>query len=278
MRDRRMGLLWKAMGVFLFFTLTQNAATLIAALAAAKKLSIAGGLFAAMESDAVMAQVNAWSPLILLIADGAVIMTLLLWGALKEHRPPLDYAALRNPIGPAVGVLCVLAGAAANFWFALAINLLPWPQGWITEYAGNASVLSGTDPVTLLAVILFAPACEELVFRGRIYGYLSEIIPAGAAVILQAVLFGGLHAGKVWMLYAFCVGCVLGYVRKLTGSLRGSLYMHISFNATANLFDLFARRLGDHTTAVMAALLISAGLFLACVYEIGRHSRKEGIR
>lgn len=276
MHDRRVGFLWKAMGVFLFFILVQNVVAVAAVVVAAGKLGM--GFVAAMQSDTVLDLVDSWSPALILITDGLVVLSLLLWSRFRLQRPLADYTALRKPLGLKVGVLCVFAGVAANFWFALAINMLPWPQGWMSEYSQNVSNLGGYGLLTLLAVILFAPVCEELVFRGRVYDNLSQIVPAGVAVVLQAALFGSLHAGTIWMIYAFCVGCVLGYVRRLTGSLRGSLCMHISFNATSLLFDFVGGYLEKSTAAVLLTLIGSALLFLFCIYWINRLCRKEEAR
>lgn len=274
MKDRRITFLIRAMGVFLLFFFVQTIVSVAVALIVGLRSGV-GGFWELMNSDKALSLLDSLSPVIVLISDVLTIAVLILWGKLKLHQPVLDYTGLRKPVGTPVGLLCAAAGIAANFWFALAINMLPWPQGWMTEYSENAAGISGGNALTLAAVVLAAPLCEELVFRGRIYGYLSQIIPTGAAVVLQAVLFGGLHAGKVWMIYSFCVGCVFGYVRKLTGSVRASLYMHVAFNATSGLFGLFAQRFSGSGTALLLTLFGSAVVFLLAISEINRRCRKE---
>ena len=274
MSDQRFKQMWKALGVFIFFFLMQLAVSMAAGALAAWQLRGLGMTAAAVDA-AVLEQVKAWNAYLLLIADGLTVLALLLWGRFKERQPMMDYTALRRPLGGRGALLCVALGAAANFWFALAVNLIPWPAAWLEEYAASVSTLSGADVLTVAAVVLAAPCCEELVFRGRIYGELAVTIPAGAAVMLQAILFGGMHDGMIWMIYAFVLGCVLGYVRKLTGTLRATLLVHMAFNGASYLFDWFAGRWGEQGGAVTGALLGSAVLFIICIFRLNSLYRKE---
>jgi len=274
MKDRRYAQMWKTLGVFLFFAVMQMVVSGGAGLLAAAQLK-GTGLSAKELDQAVLEQVYAWNPVLILLADGLTIAGLLLWNARKGKQPLADYTGLRRRIGAPGALLCLAAGLTANIWFGLVLNLMPWPDGWMAEYAANSASIGGTDLLSILAVTVAAPCCEELVFRGRIYAGLEVILPGGAAAVLQAVLFGGMHDGAVWMCYAFVLGCILGYVRKLTGSLRGPLLMHFAFNSGSYLFDWFAGRWGDRGAVLTWTLVGSAALFLICMLALNSRYHKE---
>ena len=89
------------------------------------------------------------------------------------------------------------------------------------------------DQISILMVIcsvIFAPFCEELVFRGVTMHQAKKCLPFWAANLLQALLFGIFHMNMIQGIYAFCLGLVLGYVCNRGGSIYYSLLLHMLFN------------------------------------------------
>lgn len=232
----------------------------------------------AAELDAMLYdKLMEWSNPLSLMSYAIVFAGLLLW-AKKKKAPFFAFVDLRPRIGAAVGSLSLLAGISANFWFGLMVSLIPWPEAWVTSYESAASVLSAGDlGLELLTVVIMAPLVEEIIFRGLIYRYMTLMVPAGAAVVLQGLLFGGMHGTMIWMLYASVLGCILGYIRRRTGSVRATVLMHIGFNGGSYLFSLFADRWSESDAAILWTLVGSAALFLLVLYGIYyRTGEQEG--
>lgn len=102
-------------------------------------------------------------------------------------------------------VFCALAFAASR--------LLPSAQ---------TDVLTGWE---LLRVCIAAPIAEELVFRGAVQGFLRPL-GGQAAVVAAAALFAVQHGGAAGVLYAFCTGLVLGWLRERSGSVLPCILLH----------------------------------------------------
>lgn len=87
----------------------------------------------------------------------------------------------------------------------------------------------------VLAVVVVAPICEELLFRGFAFsGWVGKIGP-WFAILIPALLFTCLHVQYGWagLLYVFVLGVTLGVVRWRTGS----VYPCIALHAAANLYS-----------------------------------------
>jgi len=102
---------------------------------------------------------------------------------------------------------------------------------------------------TVISVWIIASTCEEVFFRGFLYGYLSPLKKYGfnifklyisVPVIVCAVLFGLAHLcliGRmpgamvpVIVLSTTLLGFIAGYFREKTGSLIPAIAAHITFN------------------------------------------------
>lgn len=199
-----------------------------------------------------------------------VIVLLVLWVMARRRKQSfLQFSSLDKPARLPLYVLAFWAGLAAAFWATIAVNLIPWPEELLETYLTESGALTTAQPVLdFLAVVLIGPLVEEVLFRGIIYDALCTIVPAGAAVIFQGMLFGSVHSTMIWMLYALFMGCVLGYVRKRCGSLRPCVLMHMAFNGAAYLFDWFAGRYGEDQGTITFMFIFSAFVLLLSLYGI----------
>ena len=205
---------------------------------------------------------------IMLLAYLFTFFGVLFW-AKRAKTPFWIHTGLNLKTTKPIGILAFLGGVSANIWFGLMVGLIPWPEKWIAEYDAASSALSaGNIWLEVLAVVLWAPIIEEILFRGMVYRYLSAALPAGAALLFQGLLFGGMHGTMIWIVYGSVMGCILGYVRKRTGSLHASIFMHIGFNAGAYLFAELTKWWGDSGTSVVLSLIGSGALFLLMLYGI----------
>ena len=178
-----------------------------------------------------------------------------------------------SKISARTGLICCLTGVSANIWVGVVVSNLPFSTEQIDAYAQASGSLSGTSTlIAFLTVVFFAPLLEEIIFRGLIMKNLAVITGTGTVILLQAIVFGGMHAGFIWMTYAVFLGGVLGYIRMCTGSLKASILFHIAFNggnfAVAVLMALF----GDLT---MPLFLVATFVMIWGVVQISKTKPKQ---
>jgi len=94
--------------------------------------------------------------------------------------------------------------------------------------------------LAIVAALVTAPLCDELVFRGVLQGWLGSRLPSGWAIVLVAVMFGAVHPFPTRLPLAL-LGLVLGYVYHRTHSLVGPIVIHVCFNAASVAFFLVSR-------------------------------------
>lgn len=101
------------------------------------------------------------------------------------------------------------------------------------------NLLSGTGGgvgirlLPILYLVILGPIGEELAFRGVSLGYARRVMPFWAANLLQALLFGLLHANPVQTTYCFLLGLLQGYFCHKGGEVRYAIPTHILFNAVS---------------------------------------------
>ncbi len=228
------------------------------------------------EADAVMLEVMFEKQTQILLISYLMVLAGLWLMAHRTGEGFFTFTGLAAKPGVALMILAVIAGIAASFWATIAVNLIPWPEAWTENYQIQSGSLQSAQPlIDLVAVGFLAPLTEELLFRGVIYRAFCVILPAGFAVIFQGMLFGSVHSTIIWMTYAFFMGCILGYVRKQTGSTRPCILMHMAFNLSSYLFSWFAESYGEDPAAIGITFVISALLLLLCMYGINYRSNRS---
>lgn len=227
-------------------------------------------------ADAAMLEIMQANQTLILLISYALVLIALWFMARRKKMSFAAYTGLQLPTRKAVMVLAVAAGLAAAFWATIAVNLMPWPEELLANYQAESSILITAKPVVdFLAVVCLGPVVEELLFRGLIYQALCTAVPAGAAVIFQGMLFGSVHGTAIWMAYAFFMGCLLGYVRKRTDSLRPCIGMHMAFNGASYLVGWFAQNYGEDPTAIKFMFVASAFVLLLSMYGISFRTQDQ---
>jgi membrane protease YdiL (CAAX protease family) len=95
-------------------------------------------------------------------------------------------------------------------------------------------------------VCLLAPAGEELLFRGALYGWLRGHLPALPTIALTAAVFAAAHVLPPLLPILFVFGVAAALMREWTGSTLNSFVMHASQNtlAVAVTYTLLSRHVG----------------------------------
>lgn len=183
------------------------------------------------------------------ILEGAFVIAPLLY-ALSRRAPGVSVRdglrglGLRStPLIPAIGwviagVVVVVLGADL---YGILLHALHW------QLQTNTDTLlqeAKTEPLTVMGAlagsVLVAPLCEEIFFRGYLFGGLLRRMRPVAAVITSALLFAIAHALIGSFTPLLLIGVVLAVVRWRTGSIWPGMAIHICNNALATILILSA--------------------------------------
>jgi uncharacterized protein len=131
----------------------------------------------------------------------------------------------------AVGILLLLIAIQDGLTYLLGRPIVP-------EFMEQAYRTAGFLPLLILAVVLAAPALEEVFFRGFMHRGLaaSRIGPTGA-ILITAALWALLHLQYDWygITTILLMGLFLGAVRTWTGSTALTILLHALNNLVATV-------------------------------------------
>lgn len=116
---------------------------------------------------------------------------------------------------------------------ALFDTLVKVPPSGFDEHVYRTSIW---PPLLWAALVVFAPAFEETLFRGFLFeGFRRSRLGIAGTIILTALLWSGLHIqyGVYQIGTIFVLGLVLGLVKYRTNSLWGPLIIHALWNLAA---------------------------------------------
>ena len=101
----------------------------------------------------------------------------------------------------------------------------------------------GSAPITSVILLMaFVPAiCEELAFRGFVFGGLLRNKGRFRAVLITAVMFGISHGIVQQSICATCMGLLLGWITLRTGSVLPTILIHFTNNALSVSMDRIAK-------------------------------------
>lgn len=163
------------------------------------------------------------------------------WLLARRLPQPPRFPSVRRlglPVGGAlwlVGTAAVLALAANAVTGALAM-LSPWLRELAMAYEQMFEALMyPADPATRLlaitAVVVFAPVCEEVLFRGVLLPLQRAPERSVAAVVLlNGALFSLLHLNPLSFFALLVVGAFFAHVVVITGSLWPAILAHAALN------------------------------------------------
>jgi hypothetical protein len=132
---------------------------------------------------------------------------------------------------------CLVGGAFLTVAIALLPPVLPdasqFPLENLFSSRAAAYAIGGF-------AVLVAPLMEEMIFRGVLFGIFESQLGLRSAILITAILFGGLHVPEYWgawnhMILIFFVGLVFSLARGMSGSLAPSVFLHVGYNGSMML-------------------------------------------
>jgi membrane protease YdiL (CAAX protease family) len=172
----------------------------------------------------------------LLTAVGTALIDLLVVGfavllARSVARPrPWHFGLRAGALGSTVGFAA--AGLGSYYLFALVYSAAVKPNN-PQRIVQDLGADTGTLFLILgaLVVIVVAPFCEELFFRGFLFRAMRSRMPFWIAAAIDGALFGAVHGLSAVTLILVALGVVLCWVYERTGTLYAPIAIH-AFNNT----------------------------------------------
>jgi membrane protease YdiL (CAAX protease family) len=221
---------------------------------------------AAVSGRRLLLALALWVALAAILGAGTVVGARLLaepW--LAGHRADLSAMLIAEAYLALLVALLVAFGGPAGlrdqlrFRFTSVLDLLGALAIWVLALVAGGLVTTALTPllgqpqsntVTLLSrsfdplfvavivptVCLLAPLCEELLFRGALFGWLARRLPLPVTVVVTAAVFAGAHLLPALFPVLFVFGLAATLVRARTDSTLNSFAMH----ATQNTFAVLA--------------------------------------
>lgn len=137
-----------------------------------------------------------------------------------------------------------------------------------TVAASSEQFLSLHPLLLVFFVGVLAPVCEEVVFRGAIFGGMKKEGNVFKAVLASGLLFGLLHMNINQASYAFVIGILLGFLVEATGSIFSSIMFHVLINASNAIMMIFSGSVVTDEVMENAGAMVTTELLLnmICVY------------
>ncbi len=206
----------------------------------------------------------------------STVVTLLIYLLIYKLRKRNMIELCRfKPIGygkmAAIGVL----GIALNF-FTVTTLYVTSAYEYFPDHNEimEALLMSDSFVLTLLAIGIFAPIFEEILFRGIIYNELKEHMSSNLVIIIQALLFAIYHMNMLQGLYAFVLGIFLGVVYKWYKNIWAPIVIHVIYNSTSVVLS----RTADQSFVLnnsLPIILVSLIVMSAILYLLYKGKRED---
>lgn len=169
-------------------------------------------------------------------------------------------------------LLCLASGICINLSTSALLAVLPLPESVIGNYSAGTESLLYTDNIalSLVYIVIIAPLCEEMMFRGFLLHSLERAFPEKAVVIVVTLAFAVPHINPIWIIVALFSSFIFTLIRIRYKNLSYSLFMHVGFNlATVPMLLLMNTKaysvLFDNIIAELIYLIFGGMTAFLCV-------------
>jgi len=176
----------------------------------------------------------------------SVGVLLIVAGRQRVRPGELGLGAHRGPSPLAVAISAWLAFLPAFLLVGLANSALQGafgnelaPQQYLQDFMSDPG--ARRSPLVWATMVLVLPACEELLFRGALYGGLRRLLHPAAAVGVSALVFALAHGNPATLLLPVtALGVALALLYERTASLTAPILFHALHNGlTLSLAALY---------------------------------------
>ena len=159
------------------------------------------------------------------IANVALVVLAVAWPPAVRWRPAAVRSVLRTYLPfAAAWLLFVIVYLRLLHLFGLPAR----PQPLLRQIADGG--LGDPTAIGIVAgIVVIAPVCEEIVFRGYLWTGLRRLLPVTLAHVLTAAIFGLFH-GWHYALPIALLGLLFGFLRARHDALLPAIYAHALHN------------------------------------------------
>ncbi|MBN1295733.1 CPBP family intramembrane metalloprotease [bacterium] len=144
------------------------------------------------------------------------------------------------------------------------MNILPIPSDWMEAFSDTLT--GDLSKTTLILLMCISPGiCEEMLFRGAIFGSLKRKWSPWHAVIVSSIMFGFLHFSVYRLFPTTVIGIALGWLVMQSGSIYPAMLAHALNNFLSLIVapELELDKLSSHWMLVGLPAVI-LGVMLVC--------------
>ena len=226
-------------------------------------------LFIAHPGEDIMQLTEKYTLALTLLANAVFILSVSIFYNNKSHYSSfaerVDIRPFNRKAIPYIICIAISSLFIVNIVINSAIALDILPKEWIKLMDQNSNmIISGSQALQILCVGIVGPFAEEVLFRGLILGGLSRTCNKWLAIIASAIVFGVVHGHPIGIIYATCLGLLLGWIYLKTGSLISVTLFHIIYNLLSVLMPEMSPAVFLTVTAM------SFVIFVICVVGIAR--------
>jgi uncharacterized protein len=139
-----------------------------------------------------------------------------------------------------LGFLLLLVGQTIAAYIEMAIGIPPGSAN--TQTIVN---IAEVVPFAIVAVVLFGPVMEELVFRRVVFGSLNMTTNFFVATSISALVFALVHMEFSHLLLYFTTGLVLAFLYQKTKRIITPIIAHVLLNGYVMLIGLNMDKIQD---------------------------------
>lgn len=132
-----------------------------------------------------------------------------------------------------LGFFMLLLGQTLAAMIEMAIGIEPG-----SENTSSLVTIAKVAPVAIVAVVLFGPILEELVFRRVIFGSLNQTTNFFFATAVSALVFALVHVDFTHLLLYFATGLILAFLYQHTKRIITPIIAHILLNGYVMVINL----------------------------------------
>lgn len=162
------------------------------------------------------------------------------------------------------GVVLIAVGMGVIALYIAYIIAFIYPESYYisdSRLINSSSTFPYLHIIYIIYLVIIAPICQELVFRGLTLGFAERRMSFRSANIIQALLFATVSMDMVSIIYYFVFGLVLGYIYYRTEN----IIIPVVCNMLFVLMRLFTRDI-NITADNLLLFFIIVFAAMGCIY------------
>lgn len=115
--------------------------------------------------------------------------------------------------------VCVFCFSHTAQWFDFLLQKIGYQSTAVLEFSTPVETV-----LVVIATVILAPVCEEIVFRGALFGGLLKRMKPVFAILLSGACFALMHMNPEQTVFQFILGCISALFAYYSGSLIPSVF------------------------------------------------------